>query len=136
MIISHQGYNTRTKDSDVALLKLQQPLVFNQFIRPIDIWMNPLFPFRKCTITGWGSTRESEQDSILQTSDKELQSDLLLFSASSDGPRVNRLQEVNVTILPHDVCNQYYLGRIQPSMFCAGKDRGGADACQVRHDRV
>ncbi|XP_036977682.1 ovochymase-1 [Acanthopagrus latus] len=105
MIISHQGYNTRTKDSDVALLKLQQPLVFNQFIRPIDIWMNPLFPFRKCTITGWGSTREN-------------------------GPRVNRLQEVNVTILPHDVCNQYYLGRIQPSMFCAGKDRGGADACQ------
>lgn len=81
MIIRHQGYNTRTKDSDVALLKLQQPLVFNQFIRPIDIWMNPLSPFRKCTITGWGSTQESEQDSVLQTSDKELQSDLFLSSA-------------------------------------------------------
>ncbi|XP_073337015.1 ovochymase-1 [Pagrus major] len=105
MIISHQGYNTRTKDSDMALLKLQQPLVFNQFVRPIDIWMKPLSPLRKCTITGWGSTREN-------------------------GPRVHRLQEVNVTILPPDVCNQYYLGRIRPSMFCAGKDRGGADACQ------
>ncbi|XP_044200086.1 ovochymase-1 isoform X1 [Thunnus albacares] len=105
LIISHQGYNTRTKESDVALLKLQQPLIFNQFVRPIDIWMSPLPLFRKCTITGWGSTREN-------------------------GPRVNRLQEVNVTMLPPDVCNQYYHGRMRPSMFCAGKDGGGVDACQ------
>uniref|UniRef100_A0A3Q3WFM1 Peptidase S1 domain-containing protein n=1 Tax=Mola mola TaxID=94237 RepID=A0A3Q3WFM1_MOLML len=102
MIISHRGYNTRTKENDVSLLKLQKPLVFNQFIRPIDIWMSPLSPSRKCTITGWGSTQESEL----------------------------RLQEVNVTILPPEVCNQYYLGRMRPSMFCAGRDRGGVDACQ------
>uniref|UniRef100_A0A3Q3VWX4 Peptidase S1 domain-containing protein n=1 Tax=Mola mola TaxID=94237 RepID=A0A3Q3VWX4_MOLML len=105
MIISHRGYNTRTKENDVSLLKLQKPLVFNQFIRPIDIWMSPLSPSRKCTITGWGSTQEN-------------------------GPRVQRLQEVNVTILPPEVCNQYYLGRMRPSMFCAGRDRGGVDACQ------
>lgn len=61
MIINHHGYNTKTKERDMALLKLQQPLVFNQFIRPIDIWMTPLPLFRKCTITGWGSTRESEE---------------------------------------------------------------------------
>ncbi len=60
MIINHHSYNTRTKESDVALLRLQQPLAFNQFVRPIHIWMTPLSPFRKCTITGWGSTRESE----------------------------------------------------------------------------
>ncbi|KAM7367456.1 hypothetical protein PAMP_015356 [Pampus punctatissimus] len=105
LIISHHGYNARTKESDMALLKLQQPLVFNQFVRPIDVWMSPLPLFRRCTITGWGSTREN-------------------------GPRVNRLQEVNVTVLPPDVCNQYYVGRMRPSMFCAGKDGGGADACQ------
>ncbi|XP_041636357.1 ovochymase-1 isoform X2 [Cheilinus undulatus] len=105
MIISHHSYNPRTKECDLALLKLQTPLVFNQFVRPIDIWTTPLPPYRKCTITGWGSTREN-------------------------GARVNRLQEVNVTILPPEVCNQYYLGRMRPSMFCAGKDGGGADACQ------
>ncbi|XP_029902085.1 ovochymase-1 [Myripristis murdjan] len=104
-IISHQGYNTRTKDCDVALVKLQAPLVFSEYIRPIDIWATPLTAFRKCTITGWGSTREN-------------------------GPRVNRLQEVNVTTLSRDVCNQYYRGRILPSMFCAGEPGGGADACQ------
>uniref|UniRef100_UPI0037E90D7C ovochymase-1 n=1 Tax=Semicossyphus pulcher TaxID=241346 RepID=UPI0037E90D7C len=105
MIISHHGYNFRTKESDVALLKLQQPLVFNQFVRPINVWLTSPPPDRKCTITGWGSTREN-------------------------GPRVHRLQEVNVTILHPGVCNQYYLGRMRPSMFCAGKTGGGADACQ------
>ncbi|XP_026182640.1 ovochymase-1 isoform X2 [Mastacembelus armatus] len=104
-VISHPDYNTRTKENDVALLMLQQPLVFNKFVRPIDIWMSPLPEFITCTVTGWGSTREN-------------------------GPHVNRLQEVNVTVLPPDVCKQMYSGKITSSMFCAGKDRGGADACQ------
>uniref|UniRef100_A0A4W6BYB7 Peptidase S1 domain-containing protein n=1 Tax=Lates calcarifer TaxID=8187 RepID=A0A4W6BYB7_LATCA len=59
MIINHYGYNTRTKESDMALLKLQRPVVFNQFVRPIDLWMTPLPVHRKCTITGWGSTPEN-----------------------------------------------------------------------------
>ncbi|XP_028254127.1 ovochymase-1 [Parambassis ranga] len=104
-IVSHPSYNSQTKDNDVALLRLQQPLIFNQFVRPIDICTTPLPQFTECTVTGWGSTREN-------------------------GPGANRLQEVNVTILPFDVCNQYYRGRVTPSMFCAGKDQGGVDACQ------
>ncbi|KAK5896409.1 hypothetical protein CgunFtcFv8_010011 [Champsocephalus gunnari] len=67
--------------------------------------MSPLSPLKKCTITGWGSTREN-------------------------GPRVSRLQEVNVTILSPESCNQFYLGRMRPSMFCAGRPGGGVDACQ------
>ncbi|XP_031167141.1 ovochymase-1 isoform X2 [Sander lucioperca] len=105
LIESHPGYDTRTKANDVALLKLQQPLTFNTFVRPIDVWMAPLPTLQSCTITGWGSSREN-------------------------GARVNRLQEVNVTILPSDVCNKYYTSGILPSMFCAGKDEGGVDACQ------
>uniref|UniRef100_A0A3Q1DGS7 Peptidase S1 domain-containing protein n=1 Tax=Amphiprion ocellaris TaxID=80972 RepID=A0A3Q1DGS7_AMPOC len=104
-IFSHHGYNPRTKDLDVALLKLQQPLEFGLFVRPIDVWMSALPLLGRCTVTGWGSTREN-------------------------GPRVNRLQEVNVTILPSEECERYYSGRIHNSMFCAGKDEGGVDACQ------
>ncbi|KAF0028685.1 hypothetical protein F2P81_017790 [Scophthalmus maximus] len=105
LIISHHGYNARTKENDVALLKLHKPLVFTGSVRPINIWMSPLPLFQLCSVTGWGSTREN-------------------------GPRVNRLQEVNVTLLPREVCNQYYSGRIRASMFCAGRDQGGVDACQ------
>lgn len=59
-IIIHHQYNTRTKDCDLALVKLERPLIFNQFVRPIDLWMTPLPEHMKCTITGWGSTHESE----------------------------------------------------------------------------
>lgn len=37
-----------------------------------------------------------------------------------------------MTVLPPETCDRYYLGRIRPSMFCAGRDKGGVDACQVR----
>nr|XP_043877177.1 transmembrane protease serine 9-like isoform X2 [Solea senegalensis] len=104
-IVRHHGYNPRTKENDIALLKLEQPLIFTATIKPIHLWTKALPLFRECTITGWGSTREN-------------------------GPRVNRLQEVNVTVLPPDVCNQYYSGRMRSSMFCAGKEGGGVDACQ------
>ncbi|KAM9846090.1 ovochymase-1 [Aulostomus maculatus] len=104
-IVKHHGYNTRTKDHDMALLKLQRPLLFNQFVRPINIWMNPLPLHQQCTVTGWGATHEN-------------------------GPRVTRLQEVNVTLLSPDDCRRFYAGRIKSSMFCAGKNGGGADACQ------
>lgn len=104
-VIAHNEYNTRTKACDVALLKLKQPLVFNNFVRPINIWMRDLPLLIECTATGWGSTREN-------------------------GPRVNILQEVNVTIIPAEVCNKYYGGKIQETMFCAGKEEGGVDACQ------
>uniref|UniRef100_A0A8C6P6Q5 trypsin n=1 Tax=Nothobranchius furzeri TaxID=105023 RepID=A0A8C6P6Q5_NOTFU len=76
-----------------------------RFVRPIDLWMTPLPDLMRCTITGWGSTRESEQERF-------------------------GLVGVNVSILSSVDCNEYYGGRVRASMFCAGKDEGGADACQ------
>ncbi|XP_075900027.1 ovochymase-1 [Nelusetta ayraudi] len=104
-IINHDGFNSRTKENDVSLLKLKKPLTFNNWVRPIDICGEALPINRSCTITGWGTTREN-------------------------GNRVHKLHEVNVTVLPHLVCNKHYKGRMRPSMFCAGKVAGGADACQ------
>uniref|UniRef100_A0A8C7X1M9 trypsin n=1 Tax=Oryzias sinensis TaxID=183150 RepID=A0A8C7X1M9_9TELE len=92
-IVTHHQYNTRTKECDLALLKLEQS--------------------EDSFIPGLGAHESSLKNALL-----------------SDGPRVNRLQEVNVSILAFDVCNEYYKGRIMPSMFCAGKDQGGLDACQ------
>lgn len=36
-----------------------------------------------------------------------------------------------MTILSLDACNEYYNDKIRQSMFCAGKEEGGVDACQV-----
>ncbi|XP_030627660.1 ovochymase-1 [Chanos chanos] len=103
-IIVHKGYSKRTKEHDIALLKLETPLMINECVRPIPILQSEP-SMMKCTVTGWGATREN-------------------------GPRAHRLQEVNVTILPTNTCNSFYHGRVQPTMFCAGDVAGGVDACQ------
>ncbi|XP_063073007.1 ovochymase-1 isoform X2 [Engraulis encrasicolus] len=105
VLISHNGYQRRSKVNDIALVKLASPLVFNECVRPINILSGHLHIMAQCTITGWGSTTEN-------------------------GPHVSRLQEVNVTILPREDCNHYYRGRLANNMFCAGDQYGGVDACQ------
>ncbi|KAL0962619.1 hypothetical protein UPYG_G00342850 [Umbra pygmaea] len=104
-IITHKDYIGKTKMHDIALVKVKTPLAFNQCVRPIEIWRKPLILNKKCTVTGWGSTREN-------------------------GPQANRLQEVNVTILSPETCDTFYHGAMQTNMFCAGQLEGGVDACQ------
>ena len=58
-IVNHPGYSRRTKEFDVALVKLQTPLHYDRHVRPIEIWMGPLQHPMSCSVTGWGSTRES-----------------------------------------------------------------------------
>lgn len=52
------------------------------------------------------------------------------------GHLANVLQEANVPIISDAVCNapDYYDSQITTSMFCAGYEKGGTDACQVSVD--
>lgn len=58
-IITHKNYNSITKQHDIALLKLQTPLMFDECVRPIPVWTTDLPSLKRCTVTGWGSTTES-----------------------------------------------------------------------------
>ncbi|TRY92079.1 hypothetical protein DNTS_005868, partial [Danionella cerebrum] len=104
-ILPHKDYNTKTNENDIALVKLESPLKFNECVRPVGILDHNLPSLESCTVTGWGAIREN-------------------------GPRATTLQEVNVTVFEHQTCNRYYSGKILPCMFCAGLDTGGMDACQ------
>ncbi|KAF4079811.1 hypothetical protein AMELA_G00182570 [Ameiurus melas] len=104
-IITHKDFNGITKENDIALLKLQTPLVFDECVRPIPVWSGDLPSLKRCAITGWGSTTES-------------------------GPRADKLQEANITILEFDTCLKFYGGVIRSTMMCAGEEAGGVDACQ------
>ncbi|KAG7275317.1 hypothetical protein CRUP_015255 [Coryphaenoides rupestris] len=55
---AHCFLSKQSKEFDVALLRLREPLRFNTYVRPIEIWMSPVQPSMSCTVTGWGSTRE------------------------------------------------------------------------------
>ncbi|XP_072470873.1 transmembrane protease serine 2 isoform X3 [Notamacropus eugenii] len=108
-VISHPSYDSKTKNNDVALMKLQTPFVFNDKIRPVCL-PNPgmMFePTQLCWISGWGATYEK-------------------------GKTSDFLNAVMVPIIEPSKCNNpfVYNNMITPSMICAGYLRGKIDSCQ------
>ncbi|XP_057339605.1 serine protease nudel [Microplitis mediator] len=104
-IVPHPEYVSRTMTNDLALIKLNEPLRFNRWIRatclPIPAWGNIPRVNETCTTIGWGATVEN-------------------------GPDPDHLREVEVPILSkckrrHDQSN---------GIICAGLSEGGKDACQ------
>ncbi|XP_029301572.1 ST14 transmembrane serine protease matriptase a [Cottoperca gobio] len=106
-VISHPNYNAYTFDNDIALMELDSPVAYSDYIRPICL-PAPQHDFPSgdiVWITGWGATREGG------------------FAATV-------LQKAKVRIINHSVCDELMDGQITSRMFCAGVLTGGVDACQ------
>ncbi|XP_069508924.1 transmembrane protease serine 12-like [Ambystoma mexicanum] len=107
-IIIKSNFNIPTYRHDIALLRLQAPIKYNDFIQPICL-PNFADPGNKlpCFISGWGALKERGHPSP----------DLL---------------EAQVDLIPREICNQddWYAGVIGEGMICAGFESGGIDACQ------
>jgi len=56
-----------------------------------------------------------------------------VFVVSAGGRGPDELNQVMLPIIDREVCNQpnWYDGRIDDSMVCAGYAEGGKDTCQV-----
>ncbi|XP_042326816.1 acrosin-like [Sceloporus undulatus] len=110
-VIIHQDYNPRTEASDVALIKLDSPVTFNDYVQPACLPRTATLPqtgYSTCYISGWGTTSQNS----VKTSDI--------------------LQEAKVNILDVQKCNssQWYSGAMSPHTLCAGYEEGGIDSCQ------
>ncbi|XP_030601164.1 ST14 transmembrane serine protease matriptase a [Archocentrus centrarchus] len=106
-IIPHPNYNSFTFDNDIALMQLDSPVSYTDYIRPICL-PSPQHDFpvgEGVTITGWGATREG-------------------------GSAATVLQKASVRIINQTVCNNLMGGQLTSRMFCAGVLSGGVDACQ------
>jgi len=109
--IVHPDYNFFTYENDLALLKLEKRVNFQDNIIPICLPANDdLLVGEMGTVAGWG--RLSEGGSL---------------------PSI--LQYVSVPIVSNDKCQAMFLraGRheVIPDIFmCAGYDTGGRDSCQ------
>ncbi|XP_066477394.1 transmembrane protease serine 2 [Tiliqua scincoides] len=108
-IISHPNYDPSTKNNDVALMKLQSSLFFDELIRPVCL-PNPgmMFqPEQKCWITGWGAKHQGGNTSV-------------------------ELNAASVPLIDSSTCNGifFYNGLILPTMICAGYLEGKVDSCQ------
>jgi secreted trypsin-like serine protease len=114
-IIMHPRYVAADFDFDVALLRLAEPAVLTNTVKPIGLAApaNPSIyqPGVIATVTGWGTRA---------------------FGVA-DFPDV--LHEVGVPIVSNQSCEANYAptwgaGTITNSMLCAGLPEGGKDACQ------
>jgi secreted trypsin-like serine protease len=110
-IIIHENYDTVTVDNDIALLKLHEPVSFDDKLSPVCLppaSNAPNYRGATSTVTGWGVLSE-------------------VGNSLTD-----KLQEVEVEVLSNKVCKDKYLGvlTISDNMLCAGDTKnGGEDAC-------
>nr|XP_015853012.2 serine protease 27 isoform X3 [Peromyscus maniculatus bairdii]XP_042139595.1 serine protease 27 isoform X3 [Peromyscus maniculatus bairdii] len=115
---SNPQYQGMASSADVALVELQAPVTFTNYILPVCL-PDPSIVFESgmnCWVTGWGSP--SEQDRL-------------------PNPRV--LQKLAVPIIDTPRCNLLYsrdtesdfqLQTIKDDMLCAGFAEGKKDACK------
>lgn len=110
-IIPHPEFHDPTRmNNDIAIVQLQQPLVYSQYIRPISLATSKdiIMPTAQLFVSGWGST------SISQMQPEK------------------RLRYTVVHLRDQNQCARNYFGAgtVTNTMFCAGTQAGGRDSCQ------
>ncbi|XP_008561499.1 PREDICTED: plasma kallikrein, partial [Galeopterus variegatus] len=107
-IIIHQKYKISEGGHDIALIKLQSPLNYTEFQKPICLpsKYDTNTAYTNCWITGWGYTKEK-------------------------GEIQNTLQKANIPLVTNEECQKRYRDyEITEQMVCAGYKEGGTDACK------
>uniref|UniRef100_A0A8C5Q0A6 Peptidase S1 domain-containing protein n=1 Tax=Leptobrachium leishanense TaxID=445787 RepID=A0A8C5Q0A6_9ANUR len=102
----HSGYNSRTLDNDIMLVKLSSPATLNSFVGTVPLPSGCPSAGTSCLIAGWGNT----------------------LSSGSNYPSL--LQCVDAPVLTDAQCNTAYPGEITNNMICVGYIEGGKDSCQ------
>ncbi|XP_072920642.1 uncharacterized protein [Hemitrygon akajei] len=106
-IIIHENFNSDTEDCDIALLKLKQAIVFNDYQMPICLPASEkqVPSGSQCWVTGWGETKAGKTSQILLNT--------------------------NVPVIDNERCQTYYSGSIiTENMVCAGKGDEEVDTCK------
>ncbi|NXY48231.1 OVCH2 protein, partial [Ceuthmochares aereus] len=108
--IIHPSFNKTTMNSDIALLQLEEPLEFNNYVRPVCLPTKEevVQPSSVCVVTGWGAQEE-------------------------DREKGKKLHQLEVPILMLDTCQSYYINlpsKVTQRMICAGFPlEEGKDSC-------
>ncbi|KAL3856718.1 hypothetical protein ACJMK2_011441 [Sinanodonta woodiana] len=109
-IVMHPDYEF-IYNADLALLRLQRPLVISYNVRPVCLpWGRRHFTNSTlCYIAGWGIT---DMKDYYTTTAPEY------------------LHHAKTKIWREADCKKAYSSRVKDSMFCAGYNAGGIDACK------
>ncbi|XP_072047063.1 chymotrypsinogen B-like [Amphiura filiformis] len=110
-VIIHPAYTYFDDRNDIALLQLESPVEFSDYVRPACVAtdLNELSTYTNCMAAGWGRTLEGDY-----------------YYYGPDG-----LQQVSVPLISSEHCRSAdfnYGSRITDEMICAGIV--GNDTCQ------
>ncbi|XP_039439200.1 polyserase-2-like [Culex pipiens pallens] len=70
-IVTHVNYKPLTYENDIAILKLEVPVIFTQYVQPVCLWKRddgvvlPNIYGREGTVVGWGLTDSNKTAAIL-----------------------------------------------------------------------
>ncbi|KAL3276631.1 hypothetical protein HHI36_012003 [Cryptolaemus montrouzieri] len=105
-IFQHENFDPESFENDIAVIKLETDLNFDATVGLISLPSSgeDVEEFRLATVTGYGWI-------------------------SDHGPFADSLQKVDLPIISTDTCKMIYPGQITDTMFCAGYQEGGKDAC-------
>jgi hypothetical protein len=102
----HPNFDDGPNQSDVAVVTMAIPLDVSQY-PPIQL-VSPNFELQDTDLVRvYGFGRVEENNAML----------------------VPTLQTVQLPFISHSTCNKYYPSRLLQDQFCAGYEKGGADAC-------
>lgn len=108
-VLIHPKYSTRNFDSDIALIRFNEPVRLGIDMHPVCMpTPSENYAGQTAVVTGWGALSEG-------------------------GPISDTLQEVEVPILSQEECrnSNYGESKITDNMICAGYvEQGGKDSCQ------
>ena len=108
-VYMREDFDIRTYDNDIALIKLDKPVEFNDGIRPICLPdVSEDYAGIDANVIGWGHLEHN-------------------------GDLPKQLQEVTVPVMSQQKCKyetKFVPQEITENMMCAGYDEGLQDACQ------
>lgn len=103
--IIHPNFDSSTYQNDIALLKLNHGLTFNEFVQPIQMPTTDTVLSGSCMVAGWGANVEL-------------------------GNPVNIPHKVYLPIWSDEQCQRVYsVEEVHETMVCAGYNEGGKDSC-------
>ncbi|KAK7571064.1 hypothetical protein V9T40_014668 [Parthenolecanium corni] len=103
-IETHESYDPSTKQNDIALVKLERSVEYNQYVRPLCLPNIDVKPNETIFVAGWGATE-------------------------SEGEHSSVLLDVAIPVVDHNTCADLHGANVDKEKnLCAGTEN--KDSCQ------
>ncbi|XP_033742586.1 trypsin-like [Pecten maximus] len=115
-ILLHPSFKLETLDNDIALVRLDRPIVFNEHVKQVCLIGRDAKGEDSCIITGWGRQKQpvAEPGGLPKLD-------------PSAWPNI--LKQAVIPVIDQTDCSDLYKDKLTSHMICAGYLDGSVDTC-------